>query len=81
MLQKSSSAHRMRAYYHSFLPVQMECHTLDGDVGTAFISLPPPRHFLIPLKKEMYVDCVIFHPTTHYTGAGLEIVNVTPAPR
>jgi hypothetical protein len=26
-LQKSSSAHRMRAYYHSFLPVQMECHT------------------------------------------------------
>jgi hypothetical protein len=26
MLQKSSSAHRMRAYYHSFLPVQMECH-------------------------------------------------------
>ena len=27
MLQKSSSAHRVRAYYHSFLPVQMECHT------------------------------------------------------
>jgi hypothetical protein len=27
MLQKSSSAHGLRAYYHSFLPVQMECHT------------------------------------------------------
>ena len=27
MLQKSSSAHRVRAYYHSFLPVQMECHS------------------------------------------------------
>jgi hypothetical protein len=26
MLQKSSSAHGLRAYYHSFLPVQMECH-------------------------------------------------------
>ena len=29
MLQKSSSAHGLRAYYHSFLPVQMECHTSD----------------------------------------------------
>ena len=27
MLQKSSSAHWVRAYYHSFLSVQMECHT------------------------------------------------------
>ena len=26
MLQKSSSAHRVRAYYQSPLPVQMECH-------------------------------------------------------
>jgi hypothetical protein len=31
MLQKSSSAHRLRAYYHSFLPVQMECHKFTSD--------------------------------------------------
>ena len=28
MLQKSSSAHGLRAYYHSFLPVQIKCHTV-----------------------------------------------------
>jgi hypothetical protein len=39
MLQKSSSAHRMRAYYHSFLPVQMECHSFKPFY---FFIRPPP---------------------------------------
>ena len=30
MLQKSSSAHGLRAYYHSFLPVQIKCHRYEG---------------------------------------------------
>jgi hypothetical protein len=37
MLQKSSSAHGLRAYYHSFLPVQIKCHKDQRGVGVCRI--------------------------------------------
>ena len=61
MLQKSSSAHRVRAYYHSFLPVQMECHTktdFQKWIGYADVK-STPVHFYVQRNSNFDLQTTI----------------------
>ena len=61
MLDKSSSAHRVRVYYHHPLPVQMECHTSVAPLGVPHVAMKETQlqGFTIPKVLHCLYNYVI----------------------